>query len=438
MKKSTVALVGRPNTGKSTLFNKIVGKRLAIVLDTKGVTRDRLYANASYKEKEFYVIDTGGIELNDAPFSDEIKMQAELAVDEAEVVLFVVDAIDGLTEDDKIIGDILRKSKKPVVVVVNKIDNKKSEENKFDFYELGFDHLVNVSAEHSQNISELLDIVFPYLKNAEKEVDPDKIKFCLLGRPNVGKSSLVNALAGKESTIVSSEAGTTRDAIEVSIKHEGRELVAVDTAGIRKRGKVYEKIEKYSVIRAMKALDEADVALILIDAEDGIKAQDKHIAGYAIEAGVGLVLVVNKWDKIENKDTAIKDFEALMRAEFQFLTYVPIVYLSALTTKRVHTLIPEIMKVYNNNHREIKTSLLNDVIYEATGLNPPATHKGKKAKFYYSYQINSAPPKFLLQVNDESLIHFAYKRYLENQLRANFDFEGTPITLIFKNKSDVF
>lgn len=435
MKLPTVCLVGRPNVGKSTIFNRLVGKKISIIEDTPGVTRDRIYGDVHYGDYHFHLIDTGGIDVEDGNFQNEITIQASIGVDEADVVIFIVDGKELPTHNDYIICDMLRKSGKDVVVAVNKIDNEQRMDNFYQFYELGFDQMVPVSGEHNIGIDQLLDSVVQKFRPIPEIIySDDKLKFCLIGRPNVGKSSLVNALLNEEKVIVSDIAGTTRDAVDTEFRYEGKDYVVIDTAGLRKKGKVYENIEKYSVIRSMKAIERSDVCVIVINAEEGIIEHDKHIAGYAMEAGKPIVLVVNKWDTVQ-KQNNIREFTTLMRNEFQFLSYVPIVFLSALTKKRIHTLMPEINKVYQNSLKEIKTSVLNEVIREAVLLNQPPSYKGKRLKIYFVNQSGTRPPKFTFHVNSKGLIHFSYERYLENKLRENFDLEGTPIILQFKNKS---
>lgn len=436
MKLPTVALVGRPNVGKSTIFNRLVGKKIAIIEDTPGVTRDRIYGDVSYNDYKFHLIDTGGIDVTKDLFNDEIKIQAEIAIDQADTLVFVVDGKESLNQNDFVIRDMLKKSGKKVIVAVNKIDNEKRNDNIYEYYELGFDKVIPISGEHNVGIGELLEEItlnFPVL--TDYEYDNDVTKFCIIGRPNVGKSSLINALLNEERAIVSNNAGTTRDAVDTEFTYNKRKYVAIDTAGIRKSGRIIESIEKYSVLRAMKAIERSDVCVVVINAEEGIIEHDKHIAGYALESGKAMVLVVNKWDTVMNKND-IKSFTKLMRAEFQFLSYVPIVFLSAKTKKRIHTLMPEIDKVYENSKREIKTSVLNDVIRDAVLLNQPPSYKGKRLKIYFVNQSGIMPPKFTFSVNNKGLVHFSYERYLDNKLRENFDFEGTPITIQFKNRGE--
>ena len=432
--KPTVALVGRPNVGKSTLFNKIVGKKISIIEDTPGVTRDRIYSEVNYGNYKFNLIDTGGIDVSNEEFNDEIKIQVEIAIDESDVIIFLVDGIEGLNQNDYVVRDMLRKSGKKVVVAINKTDNKLSLDHKYDFYELGFSDYVEISGEHSRGVNELLDLVVQdFNEYPEEEVDKH-VKFSIIGRPNVGKSSLVNALLGEERVIVSNIAGTTRDSTDSLLKYNNEEYTVIDTAGIRKRGKIYENIEKYSLLRSMKAIDRIDICILVIDSVSGITTLDKNIIGMALDAGKGLLIVVNKWD-VENELT-MAEFEKLVRAEFQFLSYVPIVFVSAKEKKRIHLIMPEIVKIAENIQKEVKTSLLNDVINDAYILNPPPSYKGRRLKIYFVNQEGIKPPKFTLHVNDKGLVHFSYYRYLENKIRESFDFYGTPIILKFKNRGE--
>lgn len=437
MKKPVVALVGRPNVGKSTLFNRLVGKKISIIEDTPGITRDRIYGSVRFEDYSFHLIDTGGVDLSEELFNDEIKVQVELAIDEADKILFVVDGKEGLTSNDLAVRDMLMSSGKEVIVVINKTDSKDFRDHMYDFYELGFETFCEVSGEQNTGIYELKEkIVENFNEIIEDEYEDGIIKFCILGRPNVGKSSLVNAIVGTDRVIASEVAGTTRDAVDTEFTYHGDQYVVIDTAGMRKRGKIYERVEKYSLLRTLKAMDRSDVCVIVINAEEGIIEHDKHIAGYALEAGKAVILAVNKWDTIEDKDQAMKKWKKDIRTHFQFMPYAPIVFLSALTKKRIHTLMPEILKVYDNSRKQIKTSLLNNVITDAYALNLPPSYKGKRLKIYFSVQVNTAPPTFDIQVNSKGLIHFSYERYLENKIREAFDFEGTPIVLQFKNKGE--
>lgn len=435
MKKPVVALVGRPNVGKSTLFNRLVGTKTAIIEDVPGITRDRIYGDAKFGNYLFHLVDTGGIDISDADFNEEIKLQVEIAILEADVIVFVVDAKEGITVNDLVVKDMLLKSGKKIIVAINKIDSKLAKDNIYDFYELGFETYINISSEQNEGIYELLTEITSDFKEIEAE-EENVIKFSVIGRPNVGKSSLVNAILNEERVIVSSVAGTTRDAIDTPFMYHDQKFVVIDTAGMRKKGKIYETVEKYSLLRSMKAIDRSDVCLLVIDAKEGIIEHDKHIAGYAIEAGKPIIIVVNKWDVIENKDEQMKKFTKDIRNNFQFMDYAPIVYLSALTRKRLHTLMPEVIKVYQNSTKFIATNLINDCIKDAYNLNLPPSYKGKRLKIYFCNQTMIQPPTFNIQVNNKSLVHFSYQRYLENKIRESFDFEGTPIVLKFKNKGE--
>ena len=434
--KPIVALVGKPNVGKSTLFNRLVGKKVSIIEDTPGVTRDRIYGDVNYKNKKFLVIDTGGIDLTENAVNANIKMQAEIAINEADVIVFVVDGKIGLDSNDKATRDIILKSNKKVLVAINKVDSKESREHIYDFYELGLDNYLYISAEQNTGISDLLDKITEDFPDYEQEYQDDRIKFSVIGRPNVGKSSLVNAIVGYERVLVSNVAGTTRDAIDTTFKYENNEYVVIDTAGMRKKGKIYESIERYSLLRALKAIDRSDVCLLVIDASTGIIEHDKHIASYAIEAGKAIVIVVNKWDTIEDKEEYIKNFTKEIRNNFQFMTYAPIVFLSAMTKKRIHTLMPAILKVAENHRKVIDDNLINDCIKEAYALNLPPSYKGRRLKIYNAKQVSNCPPTFNISVNSKGLIHFSYERYLENKIRESFDLEGTPIVIFFKNKGE--
>ena len=432
MKTPTVCIVGRPNVGKSTLFNKLVGKKISIIEDTPGVTRDRIYGEATYKNCKFNLIDTGGIDVSKELFNDEIKVQVEIGIIEADKIIFVVDGKEGLTANDYAVRDMLKKSQKEVIVAINKTDSSSSKNHIYDFYELGFDNYIEISAEQNLGIADLLDEIVEGFRKNEKE-DVTKTKICVIGRPNVGKSSLVNALLNEDRVIVSNVAGTTRDSVDVDFTYNKKPYILIDTAGMRKKGKIYENIEKYSLMRSMKAIDRSDICLLVINAEEGIIEHDKHIAGYVLEKGKGLIIVVNKWDTVSEE--SIKDYTKKIRNEFQFLSYAPVVFVSALTKKRIHTIMPEVLKVSENIKREIPTSVLNDVITDAYMLNIPPSYKGKRLKIYFTNQSGTKPPKFTFHVNNKGLVHFSYERYLENKLRANFELEGTPIVLQFKNKS---
>ena len=436
MKKPVVALVGRPNVGKSTIFNRLVGRKQSIIEDTPGVTRDRIYGNVTFNDHNFHLIDTGGIDVSEEIFNSEIKVQASLAIDEADIIVFVVDGKEGLTANDYVVRDMLLKSHKKVIVAINKTDSKEFSNHLYDFYELGFSDNIEISGEQNIGIWDLLNKITSKLPVFKEEYKENMVKFCVIGRPNVGKSSLVNAILNEDRVIVSNEAGTTRDAIDTIFTYHENQYVVIDTAGMRKKGKVYETIEKYSLLRSLKAIDRSDVCLIVINKEEGIIEHDKHIAGYALEAGKAVVIVVNKWDTVENKDEEMKKFTTEIRNNFQFMPYASIVFLSALTKKRIHTLMPEVLKAYENSKKEIKTSLLNDVINDAYALNLPPSYKGKRLKIYFSSQTRNAPPTFKIEVNNKGLVHFSYERYIENKIREAFDFTGTPIVINFKNKGE--
>ena len=431
----TVCLVGKPNVGKSSIFNRLIKENKSIIMDTPGVTRDRIYGKVEYNNKRFHLIDTGGISFGDDDFQKDILAQATLAIDEADLVLFVVDGIEDIDASDRKVAEILHRSSKPVVVVVNKLDNDKRKDNLYNFYELGFSELIAVSASHNIGINELLNTITKDLPE-EDIIDNNTIKFSIIGRPNVGKSSLINALLNEDRAIVSEIAGTTRDAIDTKFKYNHEDITVIDTAGMRKKGKIYESVEKYSLIRSLKAIDRSDVCVLVIDASTGIIEHDKHIASYALDAGKGIVICVNKWDTINNPDSDIKHWKEEIKNEFQFIPYAHVVFLSAKTKKRVSTLMPEVINAYNNNRKEVKTSLLNNIIMEAFSLHEPPSYKGKRLKIYFVSQTGNCPPKFTFSVNNKGLVHFSYERYLENQIRNNIDFDGTPIILQFKNKSE--
>ncbi len=431
----TVCLVGKPNVGKSSIFNRLIKENKSIIMDTPGVTRDRIYGKVEANGKSFHLIDTGGITLGDDDFAKDILAQATLAIDEADLVLFVVDGNSDADASDKKVAEILHKSSKEVIVVVNKIDNEKKQENIYSYYELGFREMIGISASHNIGFDTLLKAITSDLPE-EEVVQDDSLKFCIIGRPNVGKSSLINALLNEERSIVSDIAGTTRDAIDTKFKYNHEEITVIDTAGMRKKGKIYEQVEKYSLIRSLKAIDRSDVCVLVIDAEAGIIEHDKHIASYALDAGKGIVICVNKWDTIENPDKDIKTWKELIKNEFQFIPYAHTVFLSAKTKKRLSGLMPEVINAYNNNRKTVKTSVLNNIIMEAVSMHEPPSYKGKRLKIYFTSQTGSCPPKFTFQVNNKGLIHFSYERYLENQIRNNIDFDGTPIILQFKNKGE--
>lgn len=431
MAKPIVAIVGRPNVGKSTIFNRIVGERVSIVEDIPGVTRDRIYSSADWLTHEFNIIDTGGIDIGDEPFLDQIRHQAEIAMDEADVIIFMVNGREGVTLADDHVAKILYKTKKPVVLAVNKIDNPDMRDMIYDFYSLGFGEPFPISGSHGIGLGDLLDEVAKHFPKEEDEhYDENVIKFSLIGRPNVGKSSLVNAFLGDNRVIVSDVAGTTRDAIDSSYEYDGQEYVIIDTAGMRKRGKVYESTEKYSVLRALRAIERSDVVLVVLNGEEGIQEQDKKIAGYAHQAGRAVIIVMNKWDAVEKDEKTMNEKTKEIREQFQFLDYAPVVFVSAKTKKRVHSILPIINRVNENHSMRIQSSILNEVISDAVARNPAPTDKGRRLRIYYVTQVAIKPPTFVVFVNDPELMHFTYERFLENRIRETFDFEGTPIKII--------
>ena len=429
-----VAIVGRANVGKSTIFNRIVGERISIVEDIAGVTRDRIYATASWLTKEFRLIDTGGIELKDASFTTQIKMQAEIAIEEADLIIFVVNGREGVTQEDEYVARLLQKTKKPILLAVNKIDDGAFINDIYDFYSLGIGDPIPVSGSHGIGIGDLLDEVINKLDFTEEEFAEDEIRFSIIGRPNVGKSSLTNAILGEERVIVSNIEGTTRDAIDTVFEKDGQKYRVIDTAGMRKKGKIYENVEKYSVLRALSSIEKSDVIVVVIDGERGVIEQDKHVAGYAHEAGKGVILVVNKWDLVEKDEKTMQKKEKELRSQFKYLDYARIIFLSAKTHQRVHQLFPLIQESFENSHKRVQTSVLNDVLVDAQAVNPTTTFNGGRLKIFYANQVSVCPPTFILFVNDPQYLHFSYKRYLENRLRDSFGFEGTPIHIICRKR----
>lgn len=431
MANPTIAIVGRPNVGKSTIFNRIAGERISIVEDTPGVTRDRIYTKGEWLNQEFNIIDTGGIDLSDEPFKDQIKHQAEIAIEEADVILFVTSVREGVTDADETVARILYQSNTPVVLAVNKADNPELRNDVFDFYTLGLGDPYPISGSHGIGLGDVLDEIVKYFSEEESNKDESMIYFSLIGRPNVGKSSLINALLGENRVIVSEIEGTTRDAVDTRfVSESGQEFTMIDTAGMRKRGKVYEKTEKYSVMRAMTAIDRSDVVLMVLNAEEGIREQDKKVAGYAHEAGRAIIIVVNKWDLLKKKTDTMQKFEKKIRNEFLYLDYAPIIFVSAETKQRLNQLPDLIERVGMNQNLRVPSSILNDVIMDAVAINPTPTDKGRRLKIFYATQVAVKPPTFVVFVNDENLMHFSYARFLENQIRRAFEFEGTPIRII--------
>lgn len=431
----TVAIVGRPNVGKSALFNRIAGERISIVEDVEGVTRDRIYTKAEWLNRQFSIIDTGGIDDVDAPFMEQIKHQADIAMTEADVIVFVVSAKEGITDADEYVAKILYRTHKPVILAVNKVDNPEMRSAIYDFYALGLGDPYPVSSAHGIGTGDVLDAIVDNLPTEAQEESSDIIKFSLIGRPNVGKSSLINAILGEDRVIASPVAGTTRDAIDTTFTdEEGQEFTMIDTAGMRKSGKVYENTEKYSVMRAMRAIDRSDIVLMVLNAEEGIREYDKRIAGFAHEAGKGIVVVVNKWDAIKKDNRTVAQWEADIRDNFQYIPYAPIVFVSAVTKQRLHKLPDVIKQISQSQNTRIPSAVLNDVVMDAVAINPTPTDKGKRLKIFYATQVSIKPPTFVIFVNEEELMHFSYLRFLENQIRQAFVFEGTPIRLIARKR----
>ncbi|CDD21706.1 MAG: ribosome biogenesis GTPase Der [Acholeplasmatales bacterium] len=436
MKRGTVAIIGRPNVGKSSLFNRLSGDKLAITDDASGITRDRLYTKCEWLNQEFSIIDTGGIELKNVPFMEEIKAQAQLAIDEADVIILVTDGRVGVTNGDKDVIKILHKSKKPVIVAANKIDDVKFMDNIYEFYNLGVDDVIAVSALHGIGVGDLLDKVVELLPEKKEKRYDDAVEFCIIGQPNVGKSSLTNAILGTERVIVSDIAGTTRDAIDSKFTRDGKNYVVIDTAGIRKQGKIYENAEKYSVLRAIKAIERSEVVLFVLDGTKEIEEQDKRIAGYAAEYNKAVIIVVNKWDAVDKDEKSMKEFTEKIRKNFLFISYAPIVFVSALKNQRIQTLFEQIKIVYENYNRRIATNVLNDIILDASIMNQAPIFNGDRIRVYYGSQVDTKPPTFVLFVNDPNYMHFSYQRYLENRFRSAFMLEGTPIKLVLRKREN--
>ena len=431
--KPVVAIVGRPNVGKSTIFNRLIGERKAVVDDQPGVTRDRLYGTGNWQQYDFTIIDTGGLQWEKEDMAASISKQVEIAIDEADVILMVVDGKTGVTMEDERIAKQLQKTKKPVVLAVNKVDNYEKS-TAYEFYALGLGEPVPISAIHGGNMGDLLDEVTSYMEAFEDNGDDDSIKIALIGRPNVGKSSLLNKLAGEERVIVSDVAGTTRDAIDQKITYYGKKYTLIDTAGIRRKAKVGELVEKYTILRSLRAIERADVVFLLLDGTSGVTEQDKKVAGYAEEKGKATVVLVNKWDLVKKDSKTMKTYEEDVREALSFMPYAPIVFISALTGQRVGDIFQMADLAYANSHKKIDTSVLNQLIREIVTFNPPPTDKGRRLKINYVTQLKEAPPTFILFVNDPKMMHFSYKRHIENKFREAIDFTGTPIHLIVRNK----
>ena len=434
MSWGVVAIIGSPNVGKSTLFNRIVGSRSAIVDNTPGITRDRLYQKATWLTKDFYLIDTGGIELKNRPFQEEIRAQAEIAIKEADLIIFVTDAKLGLTGDDKLVARMLYKCKKPVILAVNKVDSIEKIDEASEFYALGLGDPLPISSEHGIGVGDLLDKVVKSLPNKKYKDYKDAIKFSIIGRPNVGKSTLVNALVGEHRVIVSNISGTTRDATDTKFTHDKQDYVVIDTAGLKKRGKIFESIDKYSALRTLKAIDRADIALFLIDASVGITEQDKHVVGYAHDAHKAIIFLVNKWD-IKKKGLEANSFIKEVKKEFKFLDYSNVLFISALRKSNIEKVFNEIKETHESFNKRIKTSVLNDVILDAVQMNESPNFKGGRLKVYYAEQISVAPPTFVLFVNNPTYAHFSYLRYLENRLREAFSYQNVPLKMVLRRKN---
>ena len=436
--KHTVAIVGRPNVGKSTLFNKLVGDRLSIVKDEPGVTRDRLYREMEWSGKEFILVDTGGLEPRTDDFMmSKIRHQAQVAIDEADVIIFLLDGKAGITGIDEDVATILRKKDKKVVVAVNKIDNyMKDYENIYEFYALGFEDVIGISGEHKTNLGDLLDAVIQKFEN-KKETEAERgICIAILGRPNAGKSSLVNKLLNEERAIVSEIAGTTRDAIDSSLKYNGENYTLIDTAGIRRKSKIEDSIEYYSVLRAMKSIKRADVCVLLMDATEVLTDQDKRVAGMIYDERKPIIIAVNKWDLIEKNNNSVKEFTALVKADLPFLDYAPVITVSALTGKRTVNILEQAKIINEEYHKKISTGLLNQILGEIIAQNPVPTRKGRAVKINYGTQVGQAPPKFVFFANNPELVHFSYQRYIEKKLKEYFGFEGCPIEIVFNRKNE--
>lgn len=434
MSKKLVAIVGAPSVGKSTIFNRIIGERKSIIESQRGVTRDRIYAHASWLTRPFNVVDTGGIEVENRPFQEQIRAQVEIAIDEADIIVVVVDGKIGLTDDDQMVARMLYKTDKPIILAVNKIDDAHLKNNVYEFYSLGLGDPIPVSGAHGVGIGDILDKIVSYIPEDEENEDSDEIKFSIIGQPNVGKSSLCNAILNEERVIVSNIEGTTRDAIDTPFKRNERDYVVIDTAGLKKRGKIYEAIDKFAALRALRAIDNSDIALLVIDGEKGITEQDKHVVGYAVEAKKAIILVVNKWDLVKKDNNTQAEFTKNIRKEFKFLDYAPVIYLSALNKTKVNDLFSLINQVYESYIFQIKTSVLNEIIQEAQMMNESPDFNGGRVRIYYAQQVASKPLTIALFVNDPHFMHFSYMRYIENRIRESFELMGSPINLVLRKR----
>lgn len=434
MAKGIVAIVGSPNVGKSTIFNRFLGERHAIVEDERGITRDRLYGQCSWLGHNFSIIDTGGIEISNQPFQEQIRAQVQIAIEEADVIVFVTDGQIGVSSDDLLIAKMLYKVKKPVLLAVNKIDEGMHIANTHEFYKLGLGEPIAVSGSHGVGIGDLLNKIISLIPNDNEKLDEENITFSLVGRPNVGKSSLVNALLNQERVIVSNISGTTRDSIDTPFTRNDLNYTVIDTAGLKKRGRIYESVDKYSAIRALRAIERSEIVLLVIDGSEGILDQDKHVIEYATELNKAIIIVVNKWDAVDKTDNTMSAFTKKIRDEYKFLDYAPICYVSALKKSRISTIFDALELVHKAYYTRIKTSLLNEVIQDAQIMNQTPNFNGGRLKILYASQVSTAPPNIALWVNDPAFMHFSYQRYLENRLRDTFNFEGTPIKFSLRKR----
>lgn len=434
MNRKLVAIVGAPSVGKSTIFNRIIGERKSIIESQRGVTRDRIYSHASWLTRHFNVVDTGGIEVENRPFQEQIRTQVEIAIDEADIIVVVVDGKIGLTDDDQMVARMLYKTDKPIILAVNKIDDNHLKNNIYEFYSLGLGDPIPVSGAHGVGIGDILDKIVSYIPENEENIEDDDVKFCIIGQPNVGKSSLCNAILNEERVIVSNIEGTTRDAIDTPFTRNGKDYVVIDTAGLKKRGKIYEAIDKFAALRALRAIDNSDIALLVIDGEKGITEQDKHVVGYAVEAKKAIILVVNKWDLVKKDNNTQAEFTKNIRKEFKFLDYAPVIYLSALNKTKVNDLFDLIDQVYESYIFQIKTSVLNEIIQEAQMMNETPDFNGGRVRIYYAQQVASKPLTIALFVNDPHYMHFSYMRYIENRIRESFELMGSPINLVLRKR----